>query len=179
MKNKKLLRAQIIAIVFTIIVGTLLHFLYEWTGKNSFVALFSAVNESTWEHLKLAFFPMVMAAIVEYFFIDTKENYIKSKFIGIITTLMFIVVFFYTYTGIIGKNFLIMDILTFIVGVILGEYVVYKNMINNKASSNQAIYVIVIAILTILFGLFTYNPPKINLFKDPVDNSYGINEKKS
>ena len=43
--------------------GTLLHFLFDWTGGNAVVALFSAVNESIWEHLKLLFYPMVLFAV--------------------------------------------------------------------------------------------------------------------
>lgn len=39
------------------IVGTLLHFLYEMSGHNKIVAIFAAVNESTWEHIKIALTP--------------------------------------------------------------------------------------------------------------------------
>lgn len=58
---------KMISILFSLVVGTLLHFTYQWSGENAFVGLFSAVNESTWEHLKLAFFPMLFMAIVGYF----------------------------------------------------------------------------------------------------------------
>ena len=43
-------------IIFTLATGTLLHFTYEWSGENPFVALYSPVSESVWEHLKLLFF---------------------------------------------------------------------------------------------------------------------------
>ena len=33
--------------------GALLHFLYELSGCNKVVAIFAAVNESTWEHIKI------------------------------------------------------------------------------------------------------------------------------
>ena len=49
---------QIFSTIFVMILGTLLHFTYEWSGGNLLVASFSAVNESTWEHLKLLFYPM-------------------------------------------------------------------------------------------------------------------------
>ena len=68
-KNSKLVKWQIGVIVFSLIVGTLLHFTYEWSGENKFIASFSAVNESVWEHLKLVFYPMLIAGIVEYFFV--------------------------------------------------------------------------------------------------------------
>ena len=64
-----LLLWQIIETVLIIILGIILHFLYEWSGKNKFVATFSAVNESTWEHLKLAFFPILIFGIVDFIFV--------------------------------------------------------------------------------------------------------------
>lgn len=56
MKNQKiLLKYQIFSVIFTFIFGTLLHFTYEWSNQNLVVSLFSAINESTWEHLKLLY----------------------------------------------------------------------------------------------------------------------------
>ena len=50
---KALTKWQISGFIFTGVFGVLLHFLYGWTGENVLVALFSAVNESVWEHMKL------------------------------------------------------------------------------------------------------------------------------
>ena len=61
---KKLYSWQIGGLVFTLLVGSLLHFLYDWTNS-PVVAVFSAVNESTWEHLKLLFFPTFVFSVVE------------------------------------------------------------------------------------------------------------------
>ena len=47
----------VIAIIFISVIGTLLHFMYEWSGHNKVVSLFAAVNESTWEHIKIALTP--------------------------------------------------------------------------------------------------------------------------
>lgn len=41
-----------ISILIISVIGTLLHFLYEISHHNKYVALFAAVNESTWEHIK-------------------------------------------------------------------------------------------------------------------------------
>ena len=49
--QKRLLRWELIGFAFTGAVGTLLHFVYEWTGGNPLIAAFCAVNESTWEHM--------------------------------------------------------------------------------------------------------------------------------
>mgnify|MGYP001026735284 FL=1 len=175
--NKKIVKKwQILASVFSLIFGTLLHFTYEWSNKNAFIWTFSAVNESTWEHLKLAFFPMLIIGIIEYFFVKNKvNNYIESKTIGITSSILFITSFFYTYTGIIGTNFFIIDIFTFVFAVLIGEYISYKIM-NSEEQSTKAtkiMSIIILVVLTIYFVLFTFVTPRINYFKDPVNGSYG------
>ena len=88
MKNKSLiLNFQIISTIFSMILGTLLHFTYNWSNNNLLVGVFSAVNESTWEHLKLLFFPMLITTILGYFYIGNnipnfliKTNYGYKKF---------------------------------------------------------------------------------------------------
>ena len=168
---------QIFSIIFACILGTLLHFTYKLSGENSFVASFSAVNESVWEHLKLLFFPMLLTTIIGYFYIGKDlPDFLCSKTFGILVSMLFIIVFFYTYTGIIGKSFILIDISSFFVAVILGEYLAYKLMINNFNCNN------ITAIITILFLLtcfitFTFFTPKIALFKDSVTNQYGITKK--
>ena len=168
--NKKLKTVQIVVIILAIVFGTLLHFTYEWSGENRIVGLFSATNESVWEHLKLVFYPMLILAIVEYFVVKKEaNNYIEAKSLGIFLAIAFIIVFYYTYTGIIGKTFFIIDILTFIISIILGEWVSYKLMIRKSESTtlSKILSSAIIFYFLISFILFTYNPANINLFKDP------------
>lgn len=176
-KLEKLAKAQIIATIISIILGTLLHFLYEWTGENIIIASFSAVNESVWEHLKLVFFPMLLAGIIEYFFVNKiANNYIEAKCIGIFSAICFVVVTFFTYTGIVGTNFFILDILIFIISIIIGEYIAYKLM-KRKNESNQKtrlLSIIILVFLLICFVVCTYLTPRVNLFRDPVTGNYGI-----
>lgn len=177
MEKKNVLKFQIFSVIFTWILGTILHFLYEWSGDNKIIASFSAVNESTWEHLKLVFFPMLITTIIGFLVIgkDNKKFWC-AKTIGIILAMSFIIVFFYTYTGIIGTNFAILDIGSFFVAVILGEYAAYKIMTNEeyKLKCNKKIAVIGLICILLCFIIFTYLPPHIGLFKDPISNGYGI-----
>ena len=97
MDNTKIRNYQIISAIFVCIVGTLLHFTYEFFGEDIFIASFSAVNESVWEHLKLLFFPMLLTTIIGYFYIgENAPNFLCSKTLGIIISMLFIIVFFYT-----------------------------------------------------------------------------------
>lgn len=177
MNNKEILKAQIISIIVCILLGTILHFTYELSQKNKFVGLFSAVNESTWEHLKLSFFPIIIVGILEYFFIGNyANNFIEAKAISSILSITIITILFYTYIGIFGKDNFIIDISIFIISIIISELISYKIMIAPSFSTNltQVISIIVILIITILFGMFTFNPPKIKYFKDPITGEYGL-----
>ena len=176
-KENKLIKIQIIVILFSLIVGTLLHFTYEWSGENKIVGSFSAVNESVWEHLKLVFYPMLIATIVEYFFVkNDTNNYIEAKTIGIFTAIAFIVITFFTYSGIIGTSIIVIDILIFIISIILGEYVSYKLMKREDESSvtTEVLSVIILTFLFLCFVIFTYLPPEVNLFRDVTTGIYGI-----
>lgn len=176
MDKRKIKNFQIISAVFVCILGTLLHFTYELSGENGLVGAFSAVNESVWEHLKLLFFPMLLSTIIGYFYIGKNtSNFLCAKTLGILTSMLFIVVFFYTYTGIIGKSIVFVDIASFFVAVILGEYLSYKLMISNF-KCNNTVAIIILVIILICFIVFTYSPPNLEIFKDPVTNQYGISK---
>ena len=170
MENQKLILIfEIFSIVFTSILGTLLHFTFEWSKKNSLVATFSATNESVWEHLKLLFFPMLITTIIGYFCIGKYySNFLCAQATGIFIGILFIVVFFYTYTGIIGRNYAILDIGSFFVAVILSGYISYKLSISNSLCNNNEIAIVSLLIMLVCFVWFTYFPPKIGLFKDPI-----------
>lgn len=162
---------QIFSAIFVMILGTLLHFTYEWSGENLFIAAFSAVNESTWEHLKLLFYPMLLTTIIGYFYFSkTKHNFLCANTIGILTAVSFTTVFFYTYTGIIGTNFAFLDIGSFFIAVIFGEFVIYKLLLSNFSCNKKTAFIV----LLLCFILFTYATPEIGLFRDPVSNEFGI-----
>lgn len=174
MNNKISLKFfEIISTFFTIIVGSLLHFTYNWSNHNPIMAIFSSTNESTWEHLKILFIPMLITTIVGFFYNKNIDNYLCSKTKGILLSLSFIVIFFYTYTGIIGTHFPVIDILSFIASIILGEIYTYQK-IQSNASCNNKLSIIILIVLAISFTIFTFNPPHLGIFKDPVTETYGI-----
>ncbi|MFR2534500.1 MAG: DUF6512 family protein [Clostridia bacterium] len=179
-KITKWRRFLIIAILFSSFVGTLLHFTYEWSNKNIVIAAFSAVNESVWEHLKLVFFPMLVMSIVGFLW-NGKEikNYWCIRLFSMLIAISFITIFFYTYTGIIGQNYAILDIGSFLVAIVLGEYDTYKHIIKaEEKASSMSICIMTLMTLTVAFIIFTYWTPKINYFRDPITNHYGICEDK-
>lgn len=173
-KKSPILIFEIISTIFIMILGILLHFTFEWANNNELVGTFSAINESTWEHLKLIFFPMLITLIMGYFYKGKNiSNYLCAKVIGMILAIIFTIIFFYTYTGIIGRNFAIVDISSFFIAVVLGQSVAYKKM-QSKFYCNNIMSIMLLLILYLCFCIFTFFPPHIALFKDPITGMFGI-----
>lgn len=156
--------------LFISVLGVLLHFTYEWSGDNPIVALFSAVNESTWEHLKLLFFPMLLLTIIELLFTEKRQlpsNYLFARTIGILSGMAFIVIAFYTLTGVFAKLPDAVNITLYFLGVFLALCI--ENKINRGNSQNHSAFAAIILLaLTIAFFVFTKYPPSIGLFANPV-----------
>lgn len=166
---------EIFGFFFILILGTLSHFFYEWSGHKKIFALFFAVNESTWEHIKLVLGPTFLWMIIETPFLKLNNNFILSKLVCLLTMIIFIPVFYYTYRAIFKKNIFFLNILEFIFAISLGQtlsYVVYNYITVSPIISY--ISFILINVILILYLTCTYYAPKIFLFRDPINNKYGI-----
>ncbi len=155
--------------------GTLLHFLYDWLGKPNWIASFSGVNESTWEHMKLLFWPMFIFAIIQSLFFREREDFWCVKLRGIILGLILIPVLFYTYNGVIGKSPDWLNIAIFFVSAAI--VYVYETRLFNKENlrcRSPKWAIAALCVIAFLFVLFTFRTPEIAIFKDPITNTYGI-----
>ena len=166
---------ELVGMVLIIILGSMLHFTFEWSGNQPIIGVFSAVNESVWEHLKIAFWPTLLYAIFEYNHLNKKtNNFFFAKTIGIYAIMIIIPVIFYSYTIIAEEN-LIIDILSFIFAIIIGQLISYKLLTFRKLpKSLQIISLVALVILALAFVVFTFYPPRIQLFQDPNTGDHGI-----
>jgi hypothetical protein len=162
-----------IGIVFVLTVGTLAHFIYEWSGENYIVGLFVPVNESTWEHMKLVFFPMIIYGI--FMCCKLSSDYpriIQAICVGTLTGTWLISILFYSYSGILGFNILILDIAVFIVSVLIAFRVVYKFALSENYMRSIQTYkiapILLVIIMAIFFVVCTYSPFSLGLFKNPL-----------
>lgn len=157
------------------LVGTLLHFLYEWTGESVLVAPFSGVNESTFEHMKLLFWPTFAFSIIESRYFYDREDFWCVKLRGIILGLSLIPIFFYTYNGVIGKSPDWVNIAIFFVSAAI-EFIYETRQFNNKSliCKNPKVPIALLSAIALLFIVFTFLTPEIGIFKDPLTGTYGI-----
>ena len=155
--------------------GTILHFLYDWTGGCILVSPFSGVNESTWEHMKLLYWPLFLFALVHRPSFRDQENYWCIKLAEILLGLILIPVLFYTYNGAFGKSPDWLNIAIFYFTaliVFLLEWWAFQKARLQCKSPRLAFGVI--CLIGVLFVVFTFKPPQIPLFQDPLTGFYGI-----
>jgi hypothetical protein len=174
--NKKILYWEIGGIFFIIFLGSFMHFLFELTGYWAPIGAIAAVNESVWEHLKLGYWPLVFFTLIQYNFIkDEAKNIALAKLLASIMIIGFIIVFFYSYTAILGEDLFLLDILSFVLAVILAQLVSYKILTMKRLKKSVSIVSLVgLVIIGLLFILFTYFPPHLPLFQDGITGEYGI-----
>lgn len=176
MDKRKVARAEFIGFLFIVITGSLLHFVFDWSYGKSWVALFAAVNESTWEHLKLAFFPAALFSIIEYPFLKDKiKNFLLAKTVSFYAMPVVIIALFYGYLFLFKEDSLFWDIFIFILAVAIGQLLSYRILTTEKAFKKyKTISIIMLLIISISFITLTYFAPRNFLFKDPVTGGFGI-----
>ncbi len=174
-KDRKVLALEIAGTLFIILLGTALHFTFDFSGRNPVVGSFSAVNESVWEHLKLPFWPSLFWMLIEIYPLrKTVANFFTAKATGMFTMVVIIPAVFYAYTA-FTKEILAVDIATFMIAVVVGQMVSYKLFKKDKSSARtEVIAIILIALLAIVFVAFTFYPPHLSMFQDSNSGRYGI-----
>ena len=166
---------QLMGFAVTSLGGTILHFLYEWLGDAVWIAPLSGVNESTWEHMKLIFWPMFLYAILQSFFFKEEKSYWCIKLKGILFGIILIPVLFYAYNGAIGKSPDWVNIAIFFVSA-AAAYIYETRLFKreNTSCKRPKLALGILCMIALLFVIFTFATPEIGIFKDPLTGGYGI-----
>ncbi len=158
-------------------VGTLLHFVYDWTGHRPWVARFAAVNESYWEHIKIAVWPMVLLFLV----LAALGGWQQPAFIPAATIALYVVPISmigieYLAKAILGRNVLAVDIGLFCASMLLAQAVFSLVLVQLAADAiSIALSAAFLAGLLLAFFRFTLRPPREpDFFIDPLNQRYGL-----
>jgi len=176
--RRRILLWEIGAFWFIMLAGSAFHFIYELSGFNSYAALFGSVNESSWEHLKLFFWPGLVYTLVQHAFVkDFANNYWWGKAMALLVTPIGVLASFYFYLGIslpiFGRGFLWADISTGAVGVLLGNIVAYRILVSpQRTHMRERLGGVVMATMTVAFLTLTYFVPKFFIFEDFLGYEY-------
>ena len=142
---------EIFGLIFSIILGTLGHFLYNLSNMNKIIGFVFANNESFFEHLKLGITPILLWTIIE-FLTNNFNNLFFSKFICILIFAFILMILYYGYKFFLKKNILFLDILIFYISLTLAYFV----SINILIYTSFNIFLNIIGIIGIVGVIFSY-----------------------
>ena len=175
MKNTRWQAWETIGLLWTLAAGNLLHFVYQWTGESTVAGLFAAVNESTWEHMKLLFVPWLLWTAAQCIGLRSLRP-AAPRAVGLLAGMAAIPLLFYGYTGVTGVNVGVVNVLIFQAAVLLAFWV--STALQKRGALTapvwQAVGVLVMAALCAAFVLWTVSPPALPIFTDPVDGTRGV-----
>lgn len=159
----------------TAIGGTVLHFLYDWLGGAVWIAPFSGVNESTWEHMKLLFWPLFAVAVAESRLFGGYSGFWCVKLRETLLGLLLIPTIFYTYNGAIGKSPDWLNITIFFVAAAAAFIYEARAMGKRRAKPcARRLSLVVMLAIGALFAIFTFAPPHLGIFRDPISGAFGL-----
>ena len=174
--QRRIWKWAMLGIPFIVLAGSALHFAFAWSGDSRALALIAAVNESVWEHLKLAFWPSIAWSLLEYARLrPDARSFWSAKGYALLVAPLAIVTIFYSYTSWLGRNVLALDIATFIVAIALGQLASARLL--SAGIKMASVRTIGLALLVCQFGAyatFTYAPPPFALFEDARSGTRGL-----
>ena len=136
--------------------------------------MFSALNERTWEHMKLLVAPTIIVGAIQYFLLNGDYNNVLNAILFLLVTeLVTMPLIYETLRLIIHKVPFLITILIFFLSIIFGLIVEFIILNSNVVLLPELVSLIVILIIISLFGIFSYYPPKRFIFKDPITGKYG------
>jgi hypothetical protein len=159
------------------LLGSVLHFLFDWTRHNRFVALLSAVNESYWEHIKIAVWPVFFLQVVLF----ASGGYQYTSFIPAATIALYsipvsMIGLVFAYKAVTKKNILWLDISIFFVCIAIAQssFVLIFDQLNPTGGTIVMATLFLFGLI-VAFLLFTLRPPKEpDVFLDPIKKDYGL-----
>ena len=164
--------------IISVILGTLLHFAFEYSGRNTVIGAFTPVNESIWEHLKLILIPSITVGFFEYFsFGKEYKGYFGARGFATLIGILFLLTGYYTYSGIVGADYFIADIILFILATGLTSILTFVFITKlNLGERSSIIGIMIITVFVLLFMYFTFDPPMLEMFRDPLSEDFGIQD---
>lgn len=157
-------------------IGSALHFTYNWAKHNRKVAIFSAVNESYWEHIKIAYWPLFALYLIEFLLGGwAQPAFIPAKTVALYSVPIFMVSIVFSYKHFTRKNILFVDIGSFLLSIIVAQ-VLCSLVLSQLVADGWIIAISLVFLLFIFlaFLMFTRRPPREpDFFRDPITKKYG------
>ena len=154
-------RQLIVTWLAAILAGCALHFLYEWL-PSAITALFSPVNESLWEHVKLVFWPLLGAALM---LSRDRPGGMRPWLLALPLMCALMLVLGWVYHLVLGGEAVWVDVAVYILVMTLGFWLAAR-FSGPFQGIRWLLPILVAAVLALLIGWFTLYPPEGLLFRD-------------
>ncbi|MGE5415455.1 MAG: DUF6512 family protein [Acidobacteriota bacterium] len=167
---------EITGIFVIFILGSLWHFVFEWSGGSFFLSLIAPVNESVWEHFKLGLFPSLVYSLVAYYYVGRNQpNFVAARTVALYLIPIATAALYYLYQAVFLKESLAVDIFIFFLSVVIAQIASYLVMTRIQPLPPSFNYVAVLAGLALfaLFAATTYYPPHMEVFRDSNTGEFG------
>lgn len=166
----------LISIPAIVLAGTLLHFAYIWSGRRQIVAAFTPVNESVWEHLKMAYWPVLLYTGVMFVTRHPSASLLSAAALGFLTMAALMLGLFYLTIRVIpqaeDRRRLIADGTIFVVAVAAGQLLSY--LLLGRVDTGTVTGLILLLAPGVVLAVTTFVPPRLPLFQDQLNGTYGV-----
>ena len=157
-----------IGIVFTLLLGVLLHYTYGWSGKNLLVAFLAPTSESLFEHLKMLLTPYLIWMLVEYvYYGQFMHAFVPAKVIGLWLGLGLVLGLYLLYERLPSKPSVSGKTLIFavsaIIAFVVSEFLMTLTFMDSAAL--EIIFDVALVATVLIFAAFTIYAPKHWLFQ--------------
>ncbi len=170
----ELWKVLLISFFIISVFGTLFHFTHDWFKKGILLHIFSAVNESTWEHMKLLLAPTLIAMVFQFFvFKGAYFNFWNAVLCLLVVELIAMPLLFEPLRLIMKKVPLWLTIVIFFLSIVIGIFIEYLVLTKEFLLFGEVIAMVLVVVIILLFAVFSYYPPKFFIFKDPISGKYG------
>ena len=155
-------KAALFAFVIATLAGSCLHFVHD-LFPSPVTALFSPVNESLWEHLKILFWPYLVSILLLSHLGERASLYPRLIALPILSALMLMIGYLFHIT--FQADSLAFDIILYVLLMAAGFFLPrpLKRPLSRRL---QILIFAIVSALGVVIVLFTFFPPHPLLFTD-------------
>ena len=127
--------------------------------------------------MKILFGSILFSGVIQKIIVKVKhlnyKNVCISNVIASISSIPIFLIFYLPIYSLIGEKLLI-TILLMLVTIIISQLITISIINMKKDLKLENASILFIIIIYLILAYLTYNPLKYELFKDPINNIYGI-----
>lgn len=165
------------AIIPLVVLGSLLHFAFDWSRHNRVVAVFGAVNESYWEHIKIAVWPVALFQVAMFALGGWRfPSFIPATTVALYSIPVGMIGIVFLYKSALKRNVLWLDIAVFALVIASAQWIFTTVLQQLQADMlTIALAALYLVGLVVSFLRFTLLPPREpDWFLDPITRKYGV-----